>query len=278
LCEDRIGTGPPRARTEVFRGYELSPAPSATPAAGSSHLGPVDPSFPALSGRLKFTVRRHKFNKDSPSSGCRVWGWGFRDSGLLFLIFVSPGTCRCPTRGEKSAYFKCGVVRFVPVTGGCRRISAGTLVTWDFYERTGFIIRTFLASSGPPSGWRTTLKLTFWALWYRPVISGEVSRGEKILYSGTEPGSYITEYTLVYEDSRAGSSREWASLIGPCTFVVLAKNGSVHRHVISRRFDRILGRDLLRGPPARWSATFSSKVNLPHVINLRALCGANLVT
>jgi len=28
---------------------------------------PVDPSFRALSGRLKFTVRRHKFNKDSLS-------------------------------------------------------------------------------------------------------------------------------------------------------------------------------------------------------------------
>ena len=30
-------------------------------------LGPVVPSFRALSGRLKFTVRRHKFNKDSLS-------------------------------------------------------------------------------------------------------------------------------------------------------------------------------------------------------------------
>ena len=28
-------------------------------------LGPVDPSLRALSGRLKFTVRRHKFNNDS---------------------------------------------------------------------------------------------------------------------------------------------------------------------------------------------------------------------
>ena len=28
-------------------------------------LGPVDPSFRALSGRLKFTVRRHTFDKDS---------------------------------------------------------------------------------------------------------------------------------------------------------------------------------------------------------------------
>jgi len=36
--------------------------------APTKHLeGPVDPSFRALSGRLKFTVRRHKFNKDSPS-------------------------------------------------------------------------------------------------------------------------------------------------------------------------------------------------------------------
>ena len=30
----------------------------------SSLLGPVDPSCRALSGRLKFTVRRHKLNKD----------------------------------------------------------------------------------------------------------------------------------------------------------------------------------------------------------------------
>ena len=31
-------------------------------------LGPVYPSFRALSGRLRFTVRRHKFNKDLFSS------------------------------------------------------------------------------------------------------------------------------------------------------------------------------------------------------------------
>ena len=36
-----------------------------------SRLGPVDPSFRALSGHLKFTVRRHKFNKDSHSVGAR---------------------------------------------------------------------------------------------------------------------------------------------------------------------------------------------------------------
>jgi len=30
-----------------------------------SLLGPVDPPFRALSGRLKLTIRRHKFNKDS---------------------------------------------------------------------------------------------------------------------------------------------------------------------------------------------------------------------
>ena len=29
---------------------------------------------------------------------------------------------------------------------------------------------------------------------------GEVPRGEKMLYSGTDPKSYITEYTLVYEE------------------------------------------------------------------------------
>jgi len=32
----------------------------------ASLLGPADPSFRALSGGLKLTVRRHNFNKDSP--------------------------------------------------------------------------------------------------------------------------------------------------------------------------------------------------------------------
>jgi len=29
---------------------------------------------------------------------------------------------------------------------------------------------------------------------------------------------------------------------------------------------------------ARWSTALSSKVNLPHAVNFKALCGANLVT
>ena len=40
-------------------------------AAPPALLSPLDPSFRALSGRLKLTVRRHKFNKDSVSSGVR---------------------------------------------------------------------------------------------------------------------------------------------------------------------------------------------------------------
>ena len=40
-------------------------------------LGPVDPSFRALPGRLKFTIRRHKFNKDSLLSlGRGGWNLG----------------------------------------------------------------------------------------------------------------------------------------------------------------------------------------------------------
>jgi len=36
----------------------------------------------------------------------------------------------------------------------------------------------------------------------RPVVNGtgEVPRGEQMLYSGTDPESYITEYTVVRED------------------------------------------------------------------------------
>jgi len=33
-------------------------------------------------------------------------------------------------------------------------------------------------------------------------LVGEVPRGEKMLYSGTDPESYITEYTSVYEEKR----------------------------------------------------------------------------
>ena len=43
--------------------------------ASSSLLGPVDPSFRTLSGSLKFTVRRHNFNKDlPPHAACRPSG------------------------------------------------------------------------------------------------------------------------------------------------------------------------------------------------------------
>ena len=51
----------------------------------SSLSGPVDASFRALSGRLQFTVRHHKFNKDPLSLSGRgqrrlgqdkEWNWG----------------------------------------------------------------------------------------------------------------------------------------------------------------------------------------------------------
>ena len=34
--------------------------------------------------------------------------------------------------------------------------------------------------------------------------SGEVPRGEKMLYYGTDPESYITEHTLLYEENTFG--------------------------------------------------------------------------
>ena len=44
-------------------------------------------------------------------------------------------------------HFKCGG-RFVPVTGGCQRITADSLETSDYCERKGLLIRTFLVSDG----------------------------------------------------------------------------------------------------------------------------------
>ena len=45
---------------------------------------------------------------------------------------------------------------------------------------------------------------------FRTFRAGEVPRGENMLYSGTNPESYITEYTLVYED--CGNARLLTSL------------------------------------------------------------------
>ena len=58
--------GSPRSSRRSSQRSSLARAPRAQQVS-SSLLGPVDPSFQALSGRLKFTVRRHKFNKDSLS-------------------------------------------------------------------------------------------------------------------------------------------------------------------------------------------------------------------
>ena len=41
-------------------------------------------------------------------------------------------------------------------------------------------------------------------------VAGEVSRGEKMLYSGTDPESNITEYTTVYKDDTAGGVGNYA--------------------------------------------------------------------
>jgi len=56
LKAPRPATGLPEPRGHEPCGHTGGPA---------SLLGPVDPSFRVLSGRLKFTVRRHKFNNDS---------------------------------------------------------------------------------------------------------------------------------------------------------------------------------------------------------------------
>ena len=69
-------------------------APFCTNRRDPSLAGPVDPLFRALSGHLKFTVRRHKFNTDSlfslflqksawSKSGSRGECWRLRVQGYL---------------------------------------------------------------------------------------------------------------------------------------------------------------------------------------------------
>ena len=63
----------PTPCTLNHRSSSLDPQPSTLKDRGAGEadqsetclLGPIDPSFRALAGRLNFTVRRHKFNKDS---------------------------------------------------------------------------------------------------------------------------------------------------------------------------------------------------------------------
>ena len=67
-------------------------------------LGSVDPSFRALSARLKLTVRRHKFNNDSPS--CK-------------------GLARKACKGLASKAFACKFV-FVPTHTRCLALALTT--------------------------------------------------------------------------------------------------------------------------------------------------------
>ena len=50
----------------------------------SSRVGPVDPSFRALFGRLQSTVRRHKFNNDSFSGSTTGGAVCFVSDGIFW--------------------------------------------------------------------------------------------------------------------------------------------------------------------------------------------------
>ena len=62
----------------------------------ASNSGLVDPSFWALYGRLMFTVRRHKLNKDSPSTGPAGYTPATGPSG--------PGGARTGTHSFRALY------------------------------------------------------------------------------------------------------------------------------------------------------------------------------
>jgi len=66
--------------------------------------------------------------------------------------------------------------------------------------------------------------------------NGEVPRGEKLLYSGTDPESNITEYTLVYEDTITSSlSRSGLTKVGTRVSYPFStfKAGLKHTHACS---------------------------------------------
>ena len=97
-----------------------------------SPVGPVDPSFRALSGRLKFTARRHKFNKDPFSLGAAagvdsVMSY-IREGGLFAFTsrvayFEDPQAgfgARCPLSHWN-------LVRFEPLEASARGLHATSI-------------------------------------------------------------------------------------------------------------------------------------------------------
>ena len=70
----------------------------------------------------------------------------------VLVHLVRHGLAALPTRVEKSAYFECGMVRFVPVTGGCLRISAGTLVVNPVFSFLSFTPRFVPRTGEVPRG------------------------------------------------------------------------------------------------------------------------------
>ena len=92
-------------------------------------LAPVDPSFRALSGRLKFTVRRHKFNKYSISLG----------DGRAFRARTSTHSA-APLRSShtKTVYFK---------TLGIKENESWSRMTWhDFFPKNFQVSKIMLCS------------------------------------------------------------------------------------------------------------------------------------
>ena len=56
----------------------------------ASLFNPVDPSFRALSGRLKFTIRRHKFNKESVPCKTLAWWLASQATSTVFRNHNTP--------------------------------------------------------------------------------------------------------------------------------------------------------------------------------------------
>ena len=152
-----------------------------------SFVGPAVPSFRALSGRLRFTARRHKFNKYSL----------YLYHETLLARNGAFGILTCDLAWSRKGVFRGGLAfkahrRFYHSTPGFRVIEKKKKKGCRCQRGSGL---TPAEGSAPlhAAHPHTRRLLT---------LIGEVPRGEKMLFSGTDLESYITEDTLVYEKQK----------------------------------------------------------------------------
>jgi len=168
--------------------------------AHAREAGPVDPSFRALSGRLKFTVRRHKSNKYSREAGVAH----AREAGFPTPTALSPSLCHTHLPSSLPHTHARGAAppppttlslsvshthTPLPLTHTRPRSRSGRTGTWSLWR----------SSPSRRSKWRRTCR----SLHFEPSLDALSLRSDKLMDALSLRSDKLNEYSLARAAGRA---------------------------------------------------------------------------